>query len=530
MTSDKKKIDSNHCRYCGLNYSEELIKKIKQNEVPLFCEFCGERIMEETISNASELVESKNNDESSRKSEEKNISESSTLNDNIIEQLKLFISRRIYELFKNPKYSVKLDKKSNELAMDQLNDMSKVLRTMLICQPIPEYWFNELHNVNLYDFMKCYEKFQESAKDKKIFRKDYLEFFRETIQFVYGLKRGTIRASDLQGFQGKILKDLKKCYGFIRNATVKGGFEWYLTIFLAGEIYNAIQSPKFSSKLTKDQGGLKNSFANRLALIAMKSLESNQARKNWISRFKWSSKVKYLKKLETFLFELKSDHIYRQSFLEFLHWLIKTVFALVNGKYDFANLRGIKKSIAEHLISKNPFSIDPKLSSIFKSNLVIVLSRLIYANIRYQEIIQNLKVSQMELTKSFIDKLIDFLIAIIMSGNRIKSELLNNLNEISEKDFNIEYKKFQINLRSDQIYCRRFREFLYELMKIVFRLISEKYDISELSKIECVIIKDLKNCSFNEDFFKKIIKNRDTNREIKALNDNKNQIQYKNIK
>lgn len=138
---------------------------------------------------------------------------------------------------------------------------------------------------------------------------------------------------------------------------------------------------------------------------------------------------------------------------------------------------------------------DPNFSQIFKDNLILVLSRLIYFNMSNLYQIEELKANKMELSESILNTIADSLEPILTK--RIRINFLGKLHHISIKKFEKQVKKLQEKIQTQQDYQNCFKIYIRWLISIVFSLIIEKLDDINLPKFEETILKDLQNYGFN---------------------------------
>ncbi|MFW9902378.1 MAG: LAGLIDADG family homing endonuclease [Candidatus Thorarchaeota archaeon] len=158
-------------------------------------------------------------------------------------------------------------------------------------------------------------------------------------------------------------------------------------------------------------------------------------------------------------------------------------------------VENFRKLIQPRKYSINVFIGDDDLPKIFKENLIIVLSRLIYVIIREWEQSNNLSAVKVNLDKSLLYNIIKRINPLL--NKRIKNTFLKNLYKTSIKDFNDWLKMFQNKLHLNQNYYTHFKNFLNWLIRFVFRLIIDMWNMKNLPKMHKTIINDLKNFNFN---------------------------------
>ncbi len=167
------------------------------------------------------------------------------------------------------------------------------------------------------------------------------------------------------------------------------------------------------------------------------------------------------------------------------------------------NLKSINKpivSVNNNLKKSSKPSVrliikDEDFPRIFKENLIIVISRLIYIYIRIWENETNTSANRLTITKSSFYKLASKIKPIIDS--KISHNFLGNLNKIDIAEFEDWLKLLQKKLHTDESYLNHFKCFLLWLIKIVIKLISEMWDMKNIPIFHSTILKDLKNYNFS---------------------------------
>lgn len=226
MSENEEDVEITACAFCKVLFSKDFISQIKENKGNLFCEYCGEKIdkMDYIIIRSAERANNDQNEpikpikkeDAPSTIEEKTIikEEITPTKEEIEEQLKVFVFRRAYELLKDPHYILKLKKDQKDLDAYQLKVMAGLLRSRLIHLPFEEEWLAELSPVHRQVFEYYSDNFTRDLKSKKYFREQYMEFFQDAIQLIFGLIKGYPPKAGLQETRLKILIDLKKVFGF----------------------------------------------------------------------------------------------------------------------------------------------------------------------------------------------------------------------------------------------------------------------------------------------------------------------------
>ena len=153
-------------------------------------------------------------------------------------------------------------------------------------------------------------------------------------------------------------------------------------------------------------------------------------------------------------------------------------------------VKSISKLTKTKKYSVNVILGDKDFPKIFKENLIVVISRLIYKYIGEWEQDNNVNIHQVGLTQTILITLAKKVKPII--DKRIHSSYLENLHKITLEEFEEWLKLLQKKFRSIQEYRNHFLIYLLWLTKIMFRLVSDMWEMKNLPKFQATIIKDLK--------------------------------------
>ncbi|KKM62312.1 hypothetical protein LCGC14_1522960 [marine sediment metagenome] len=190
-------------------------------------------------------------------------------------------------------------------------------------------------------------------------------------------------------------------------------------------------------------------------------------------------------------------------FCEFCGIDIESNINKTSEKDNKENLKSIKKS----MVSENSnwqksqkFSVrliikDEDFPKIFKENLIIVISRLIYIYIRIWEQETNTLASRETITKSSFYNLACKIKPII--DRKVSNNFLGNLHKINIEEFEDWLRLLQKKLHTDESYLNHFKIFLLWLLKIVIKLISEMWEMKNIPTFHSTILNDLKNYNFS---------------------------------
>ncbi len=153
-------------------------------------------------------------------------------------------------------------------------------------------------------------------------------------------------------------------------------------------------------------------------------------------------------------------------------------------------VKKVGKFVRTRKYSVNVIKEDEDFPQIFKENLIIVTSRLIYHFIREWEQENNANIRHARLNQAILTYLASKLKPILVK--RIGRAFLENLHNISLKEFNDCLKLLQEKIESNQDYRTHFITFLIWLQRIVFKIISQMWEMTHLPNFQAIILRDLK--------------------------------------
>jgi len=156
--------------------------------------------------------------------------------------------------------------------------------------------------------------------------------------------------------------------------------------------------------------------------------------------------------------------------------------------------KSIKKIIQPRKYSIDVISGDNDFPKIFKENLAIVVSRIIYASIREWEQENNISIRRVSLERPILIYITGKISPI--HDKRIDDNFLNNLFKLNKEDFEDWLRILQKKLEVDEDYQAHFKFYLTWLIKIVFKLVSDMWNMKNLPKFQATILKDLKHYPF----------------------------------
>ncbi len=154
-----------------------------------------------------------------------------------------------------------------------------------------------------------------------------------------------------------------------------------------------------------------------------------------------------------------------------------------------------RKQETQHLNPITHIGFDPEFPLIFKENLMLVLSRIIYLAIKKVDDIEALKNSNRDISKELIAQLEHILEPTTWA--KIKVNFLGKLYKLTIDQFYEHLKRLQKKIQENEQYREHFIIFLRYIINNTFRIISEMWEAPEIPKFFHVIRKDLKNYGFD---------------------------------
>jgi hypothetical protein len=148
-----------------------------------------------------------------------------------------------------------------------------------------------------------------------------------------------------------------------------------------------------------------------------------------------------------------------------------------------------KKDPVDRVIDDSDFPL------IFKENLIIVISRLIFTLLKGTHEISNTGTNKEEIPKEMMRDIEVGLEPVI--NKRINSDFLVNLHKISKKEFENHLKRLQAKIQVSSYFRQDFKNFIQWLIEKVLKIASYSNNIEDLPKIDRILLKDIRK--FNLD-------------------------------
>ncbi|MBY8992473.1 MAG: hypothetical protein KGD58_17130 [Candidatus Lokiarchaeota archaeon] len=512
-----KKIERDEIIVCGAcnnaipkDFLERSVGRVKN----LYCQYCGVSLnLDYDLKINNEDGENHNNtlytqEESSLTNIQQNSQESdfSLSYTNIRSSLRSYIFQLIYQLLKSTPFTLKKIQNKKELKTSHINIiLKKIWNELKDLNP------NNLANQELVSSKRriknYFEEFQSSLRPYNNFRKKNFALFAENIEFVFGLILGDYEFSNLTTSKKRIVLDLKKRFGFKSDTATTNSFTYTISLILSKKI----RSIPTQYHITEGNN-------NKLALdeiigYVIDYLVTNKVKIFDLSEFNNSKKKKFHRTLKILIYNLKSDWIYRKSFEDHIYKLTIIVNSLINNIEYSSSLTGFERLISQGLKQSALFEKDQDFSPYFKLNLTLILSRIIYIKIKNSPGITKLNSQPVNLSITEEIEIRNSILDEITAGKKINSQLLKKFYMFSLEKFQTYYKKLQLKLSSDLIYVESFRNYLSDLVKLVFTIVHSISKKSQLTKLELAVIKDLANYNF-EWFNKKALERYNENEDL----------------
>ena len=166
-----------------------------------------------------------------------------------------------------------------------------------------------------------------------------------------------------------------------------------------------------------------------------------------------------------------------------------------------SNLIGFERLISQGLTQSALFEKDIDFSPHFKLNLTLILCRIIYLKIKNSDDKNKLISQPVNLSITDEIQINNLILDDFTGGKKINSQLLTKFYRLSLDEFQTYYEKLQNKMISDLIYVESFREYLSDLVRLVFNIVHSISKKSHLTQLELSVIKDLAN--YNFDWFNK---------------------------
>ena len=482
------KIDNNSfCPNCHAKLPKELTHIDEIGEAIIFCPYCGTQII--LKKNRDERKVDRKLLEISAETKEKEEMKFSLTEKKIRHIIRIFIYRNIYQMIKQKKSIMRRLLWQKDISKSQISYLTSKIRNTLLktSNPIQETT-HELTDPVIRKLDTFYKKFKTSLINKKASREKYSKLLAQNIEFIYNLIRGDYTFEDLSETKRKIVLDLKQFFGFKEESQSKKSVNYNVSLFLAIKIYSIIKQNKNTN--------LNKSAIDEIINTITEFVIHNDFRNQFFNNLEIYQKRSVVSFLKQFEFNITYNWVYRTSFQDHVFKLIYLVNQLFHENEYWSNLTGSDKLIAEGLRESSLFQNDYEFSAYFRLNLTIILCRIIHKLMQDSPDVPQDISNHPNLNPSLKQKILEYLLKEIIAQKMINFEFLEKFYKLSLEEFQTRYEKFQTKLATDMIYYHSFRDYLGNLIQIIFDITHSIRKKSNLSKLERVFIKDLANYNF----------------------------------
>ena len=203
---------------------------------------------------------------------------------------------------------------------------------------------------------------------------------------------------------------------------------------------------------------------------------------------------------------------------------IKNIFKQFNIPYEEKYENKSTDNEEQEIINKHKYPIervyyDPDFPKIFKQNLIIVISRLIYDIIRDVEKYLKQKINKRNLKSEVLNSLEEFILPI--TEKKIKKIYLKNLyKDMKIEEFEVFLTMFQEKIKRNPLYKSDVDVYLKWIISHIFIIIKEKWNSNKLSNFYKVIRHDLVHYLYlkkKKNFSSKINSNKNSTKKLKEI-------------
>ncbi|MHA1240049.1 MAG: hypothetical protein ACTSQU_04575 [Promethearchaeota archaeon] len=486
------------CEVCNNAIPKDFLKKNAGRVQFLYCQYCGVALnLNNNHYNNIESAEKpnitiRNPEEVSRGNFQQTTEKSdvSLSHSNIRNAVRCYIFQLIYQMLKSTPFTLKKIQNKKELKSSHINIvLKKIWKELKGLSP------NDISSHKLVSSKRkinnYFEDFQSTLRPYKNFRRRNFTLFAENIEFIFGLILGDYEFSNLAPSKKHVVLDLKKSFGFKSDTTTTKSFTYNISLVICKKIRSILNQYHISEG--KDN---KVAFDELISNIIENLVYS---RKNLLkkSELNHSKQKKFHKTLGILINDLKIDWIYRKSFEDHIYRLIVLVNSLRIDSDYISSLSGFERLIYQGLKHSALFEKDQDFTPHFKLNLTLILCRIIFLKIKKSPELAKLNSVSTKLSLMDENLIQNSIIDDITAGQKINSQLLKTFYKLFLEEFQTYYKKLQYKLTSDLIYVESFRDYIRDLVKLVFNIVNSISKKSHLTKLELAVIKDLANYNFD---------------------------------
>ena len=485
------------CEVCNNAIPKDLLEKSAGGIKNLYCQYCGVSLnitydlIDNNVIGESPFISSNAQKESNLMNIQQNSQESNLAlsYSNIKNALRRHFFQLIYQLLKSTPLTQRKIQNKKELKSSHINIILKKL-----WKELKDLNSNDLANQELISskrrIKEYFDKFQSSLRPYKKFRKINFALFAENIEFVFGLILGDYEFSNLTTSKKRIVLDLKKSFGFKSDTATTNSFTYNISLIISKKIHSILNEYHITE-------GNDNKLAlDEIIGYVIDYTVNGKVKSSDLCELSNSKKKKFYAKLEILIKNVKTDWIYCKSFEDHIYKLIIIVNSLISDEDYSSYLIGFERLICQGLKQSALFEKDHDFSPHFKLNLTLILCRVIYQKIKNPPGITKLNSRLAKLGITDEIKIKNSILDEITAGKKINSQILKTFYKLSLEEFQTDYEKLQHKLTSDLIYVESFRDYLSDLVRLVFNIVHLISKKSHLTQLELALIKDLANYNF----------------------------------
>jgi len=224
MTVDKTSLD--RCRYCKLPFSDEILKKIKDNRENVICQHCGDIVKK--IQDNYNLIEPEA-DEGKSNSKICPTQPQTHFPDNpdalLYPNGRIFYDKDFPPIFKSNflivfsrhvYFHIRRLESIGQLNSAEMEISGNIINKLHMCispvqrMRIKAEFLDDLHMITVEEFEKNLKKLQEKIQENKDYQEDFIVYCSTLIRRVYTLIAEKFESSTLSKFERIIIKDLKR--------------------------------------------------------------------------------------------------------------------------------------------------------------------------------------------------------------------------------------------------------------------------------------------------------------------------------
>ncbi|MHA1457910.1 MAG: hypothetical protein ACTSR5_18385, partial [Promethearchaeota archaeon] len=208
------------------------------------------------------------------------------------------------------------------------------------------------------------------------------------------------------------------------------------------------------------------------------------------------NKSRFDKELKSLQSNLKHDWIFRESFVAQAKKLIEFISQLIRGEIDINLVKDLEKKIVEKLIYDLNIDNNSHISSIFKFNFMLVITRFVYFILRTYPNGPPLGENLMDSEAPIEQKITWHVKREMLKSESVNESFLKNLHEMEINDFNEVFSRIKRDIKNDFMFSISFNRYLESMIKQVIKLISTTNKKSRHSRDELAIIENLATYNF----------------------------------